>query len=211
MQSNLPADYRKNLDRQDPDRVMLEKKYASPRIGEMTDIQQNLWADALILKIHVITGWVIPEKDLMNVLTDQFQKKLIEDYSHLNVDEIEYAFRKSGTTIKDWGKAMNLALIDEVLIPYTNQRLSISADEERKKSEPPPTKIYTDAQLEDLHRGDIEAFYQRLRKGIVPRGIPDYFEPILLKDGLLKPAESMAQFFTNWLGKGMENVYVKSK
>lgn len=179
----------------------------------MDDQQKSLWGKALLLKIHVITGWVIPERDeLLNILVDQFQKKLTEDYGNLNVDEIEYAFRKSGTTIRDWGKAMNLTLIDEVLIPYTKQRLYLSADEERKKADPPPTKIYTDEELENLTRGDIEAFYQRLRNGRVPYSLPEnYFKPILVKDGLMTNDQTLADFFTNRLGKNIENVYVKTE
>lgn len=190
---------------------MLEKKYASPQIGTMTDQQKSLWAKSLLLKIHVITGWVIPDSELMNILVDQFQKKLIEDYGHLNVDEIEYAFRKSGTTIKDWGKAMNLSLIDEVLIPYTNQRLNISADEERKKSDPPPTVVLTDAQLDDIVRADIEAFYQRCRNGITPYKLPEYFKDMLVKDGLMKAEENLAEWMTAKLGAAVEKLYMKDE
>lgn len=170
-----------------------------------------MWADALLLKIHVITGWVIPEAALLNILTDQFRKKLLENYAHLNVDEIEYAFRNGGTIVEDWGKAMNLSLIDAVLIPYSNQRFNLSAQEERQKAKPLEPKIYKDAELDDLHRGDIEAFYQRIRGGRVPYALPEYFKVILVKDGLMKEGDTLAEFFMNRLGKGIENIYVKEK
>lgn len=190
---------------------MLAKKYASPQIGAMNDQQKGLWAKALLLKIHVITGWVIPDTDLLNILVDQFEKKLTEDYGNMNTDEIEYAFRQSGTTTKDWGKQMNLSLIDEVLIPYRELRSVLSMQEERQKVLPPPVKIYSDKELDDLHRGDIEAFYQRIRNGRIPYSLPEYFKPILVKDGLMKQEETLADFFQNRLGKGIENVYVKSE
>lgn len=190
---------------------MLAKKYASPQIGAMNDQQKSMWSKALLLKIHVITGWVIPDSDLINILVDQFEKKLTEDYGNMNTDEIEYAFRQSGTTTKDWGKQMNLSLIDEVLIPYRELRSVLSMQEERQKVLPPPVKIYSDKELDDLHRGDIEAFYQRIRNGRVPYSLPEYFKPILVKDGLMKQEETLADFFQNRLGKGIENVYVKSE
>lgn len=92
----------------------------------------ELWGDALLLKIHAITGWVLPEKTILTVFQDQFRKKLAESYSHCNPDEIEYAFRNEGTAIKDWGKQMNLSLIDEVMIPYLSRRFELSRLEEHK-------------------------------------------------------------------------------
>lgn len=190
---------------------MMALKYSAPQIGTMTEQQLSLWTKSLLLKIHVITGWVIPDAELLNILIDQFGKKLIENYGNLNVEEIEYAFRKAGTTIKDWGKAMNLALIDEVLIPYLNQRFELSAAEEKKKENLPEQVLYTDKQLEDQQRGDIEAFYQRLRKGQIPYAIPHYFKPILVKDGIMKQGDDMAEFFMGKLGNSVENIYVREQ
>lgn len=171
--------------------------------------QRNMWAKALLLKIHVITGWVIPDStELLNILIDQFQKKLEENYPHLNVDEIEFAFRQSGTTIKDWGKQMNLALIDEVLIPYTDHRVLLSRDEERK-APPPEQKIYTQAQLDDFDREDVENFYQRCRNGQIPYSLPEYFKDILVKDGLMSKDQRLEEFFQHRLGKGSEKIYEK--
>jgi hypothetical protein len=161
----------------------------------------------LLLKIHVITGWVIPANELMIILIDQFSKKLTEDYPMLNVDEIEYSFRSQGTIIEDWGKEMNLNLLDKVLIPYLNKRLDVSAAEERMKNTP-VQKVLTSQELDDVHRYDVEMFYQRCRKGIVPSAIPEYFADILKKDGLLN-SENTAEFLTRKLNEGAENIYVK--
>lgn len=167
------------------------------------------WGNALLLKIHVITGWVIPEKELLSILIDQFQKKLIENYPDMNVDEIEFAFRQSGTTVKDWGKAMNLSLIDEVLIPYLDQRKTLSHTLEERKAPPPPQTILTDQQLDDLHRGDVEAFYQRCLSGKIPTSTPDYFKDILVKDKLMKQDESFASYIAARIGSGYKNIYRK--
>jgi hypothetical protein len=191
----------------DPDEIILAKKYAAPRLETLNPVDLNTACRVLLLKIHVITGWVIPANELMIILVDQFSKKLSESYGMLNVEEIEYAFRNQGTIIEDWGKEMNLNLLDKVLIPYLNQRLQVSQMEERKK-DPPVQKFYTTQELDDLHRGDVEAFFQRCRSGVVPNGVPSYFKDILEKDGLLKD-ESVEVYFTRKLGDGSLNIYTK--
>ena len=92
----------------------------------------DLWADALLLKINSITGWVLPESTMLTVFTDQFKKKISESYGNANPDEVEYAFRNYGTGVKDWGKQMNLSLIDEVMVPYLARRRELSQLEEQK-------------------------------------------------------------------------------
>jgi len=100
----------------------------------------------------VITGWTIPNSpELLNILVDQFVKTLSEKYPLLNPDEIEYAFRQHGTAIEDWGKAMNLNLIDSVLTPYINLRFRISEDERRIKegNRGLEQRMFTQQELDD--------------------------------------------------------------
>ena len=83
-------------------------------------------ANLILIKIHVITGWHFPqEPEFQKILKDQFIKKLLESYPLVNASEIEFAFRNN-TSVKDWGKNMNLSLIDEVLLPYLTQRSDAS-------------------------------------------------------------------------------------
>lgn len=112
----------------------------------------ELWADALLLKIYAITGWTVPEGTMLTVFTDQFRKKIAESYATTNPDEIEYAFRNYGTTVKDWGKAMNLALIDEVMIPYLSRRADLSKVEDQKtlpETPPEPVEDISDQAMTD--------------------------------------------------------------
>jgi hypothetical protein len=104
-------------------------KYAGKQFGSMDAAELATWIKSLLLKIHIITGWTIPEKEMMNILLDQFQKKIIENYPDLNGEEIEFAFRSKGTIIEDWGKTMNLNLLDKVLLPYLDNRFKISETE----------------------------------------------------------------------------------
>lgn len=187
---------------------MIRAKYSGLQFGKMGD--SNLWAyaNSTLLKIHVITGWTIPTNKIMEVLIDQFIKKIKESYPETNPEEWEYAFRNYGTTVKDWGKSMNLALIDEVMLPYLSDRKHLSHEVEERNVKPPPIRILTDEELDNLHRMWTEEFYQQIRKGIV-KEIPDYTRAILVKDGMIKDGGEADMFFTWKLGNGVENIYKK--
>lgn len=105
----------------------------------MTLKEISLASSILLLKINVITGWKFPDKDEhQHILEDQFEKKLIESYPLINADEVEFAFRNY--PVKDWGKNMNLNLVDEVMGPYLLERFEVSQVEDRlslPQMEPP--------------------------------------------------------------------------
>lgn len=133
----------------------------------------NNWAKALLIKINVITGWVIPE-DTLEVLVDQFRKKLSESYPNCNPDEVEYAFRNYGTTVKDWGKQMNLSLIDEVMIPYLNRRLELSKIEEQK------APVLLIENKEDMSRDAMLDWFDSTAKKIKSGELVVDFVPLML-------------------------------
>src|SRR6267142_6059897 len=83
-----------NLDKDEAELAAV--KYKSGHFEKMNDVTLGKWALALVLKIHTITGWVVPEDRMRNVLVDQFKKKILESYATCNPDEIEYAFRNFG-------------------------------------------------------------------------------------------------------------------
>lgn len=112
------------------DNQIVQLKYASKQFGKMIPEERELSAMQLLLKINVIVGWTIPASELMDILAEQFEKKLAESYANVNADEFEYAFRNRGLDVKDWGKALNLTMIDEVMIPYLEQRYDLSVAEE---------------------------------------------------------------------------------
>lgn len=81
---------------------------------------------------------------------------------------------------------------------------------EREKQDP-VQKVYTIDELENIQRGDIEAFYQRCLNGVVPPDIlPEYFKEVLVKDNLIS-AESndLHAFFSYHLNKGTAFIYKK--
>lgn len=115
------------------DSSIIELKYSGKGFGVMTEDERWFSAQTLLLKIHAITGWAIPTNEMMEILIDQFQRKLSEGYKNVNIQEVEYAFRNKGADVKDWGKAMNLSLFDEVMIPYLVHRADLSRTEESLK------------------------------------------------------------------------------
>ena len=92
-------------------------------------------ANEVLLRIHVITGWQMPPNELMLILIDEFNKKILESYPNVNVEEITYAFRQHGSEVREWGKALNISLIDQVMIPYLEKRFEASKTEERSKKQ----------------------------------------------------------------------------
>lgn len=98
----------------------------------MTPYEQSISAKETLLRIHVIAGWAMPPDELMIILIDEFTKKVVESYPNITVEEISYAFRSEGYKVKEWGKALNISLIDEVMVPYLEKRFELSKFEEQK-------------------------------------------------------------------------------
>jgi len=123
----------------------------------MSAIELKMAVKRLLLKLNFITGWALyDDPDDQAILDEQFELKLKESYPTVNLDEIEYAFRNN-TGVKDWGKSINLSLIDEVMIPYLSHRAEVSKIEEQlmaKKELPaPPAEIITDEETLRMAEG----------------------------------------------------------
>jgi len=168
---------------------ILEKKYAAQRFGLMTDDERFLSAKVLLLKISTITGWTLPISELQDILIDQFQKTLVEKYANVNIEEIEYAFRKRDLDIKDWGKALNLSLVDEILLPYLETRFEISKVEEQKKL---PTEI-TKKELTDEEWNEWIEDIKKYPLELIP--IPCY--EYLLRTGKINPTTKEKKDYMN--------------
>lgn len=123
----------------------MELKYKAAPICRMSESELHLSANGLLFKIMIITGWKnYDDPTDRAVLNQQFILKLKESYPNVNTHEIEYAFRN--TLIKDFGKNINLLLLDEVMQPYLSQRAEASRLEEQAvtKELPAPAVRVTD-------------------------------------------------------------------
>jgi hypothetical protein len=186
----------------------------------MRDFQVITAGKALLLKIHIITGWTIPEGDLMNILVDQFAKELSEKYGELNADEIEYAFRSKGTIVEDWGKSMNLNLLDKVLLPYLNDRYRISETERLLAYK----KVHGEFNLDQLdYRRMIEEDFQFFLSGKILTAFPVHYYKTLVEDGIIddgdfkrfegdedqKKDKCVLHVFEFFKAAGYKNLYVQ--
>lgn len=114
------------------DRHIFDLKYSAPAFSAMTLLALLKGVRIMFYKVHVVTGWHIPDDpNHMQVLEDQFCKKLLEDYRTLNFQEIEFAFRHYGGDIQEWGKSFNLSLFSQVVACYQARRNQVSLLEDR--------------------------------------------------------------------------------
>lgn len=206
-QTSLSTDLKRKLTPEE--NKIIQLKYKSPKISQYNEQDLLLQGQVLLLKIHVITGWTIPENELMNILIDQFVKTLSEKYPSLNTDEIEYAFRSLGTTIRDWGKTMNLNLIDQVLVPYSDNRFQISEDERRINVAPPPQRIFTQDELDNSAREAVQRQYRSMLFGQQILN-PEANLEILIKDGLIQSGETVVEFYKRMAEKKKTDIYVQT-
>lgn len=186
-QSHLPMSLQQKSDLlNQEEKKLLSVKYQMQRIESIHPDDLLKHTKGLLFKIHVITGWIIPNEELYkNVLIDQLYKKLIEDYQDCSIAEIEYAFRSYGTTVKDWGKNMNLQQFDEVMIKYKNARYCLSELEEKLKIDTEvKNKIPTEDEVLMMRRELIEDKYQSFLAGKTSFALfPEDGIDTLIKDG----------------------------
>lgn len=163
----------------------------------------------LISVIHVITGWKLPDDaGYVKILCEELVLMLKEDFAMLNLSEVRLAFRKN-RKVQDWGKSMNLNLISEVLGGYCEERTRIG-NEERKLIETPTIQvIYDDEQIQNQRRSEFENAYQSMRKGYLPT-IYDYYEELLVVDGIMDLGENLHEFISKQLNNKVESIYTNS-
>lgn len=150
--------------------------------GKMTPDEVAGYSRATMIKIALITGWSLPEGKHQDILLDQFAKKMLESYPKVNPEEVEYAFRTEGTTVKDWGKQMNLSLIDEVMIPYSEKRFEISGIEEQLKLKTLPPPPIT----EDISDEGMDKFWDDTEELVSKGNYQIEFIPPMLYDWMDK-------------------------
>lgn len=188
------------------DAEVVEAKYASKQICKMTKPELLTTAIISLKRIHVITGWVIPnDVDYVKILGEEFSYKLRESFDMLNFDEITLAFRKM-VGRQDWGKNMNLELLSGVLAAYCAERSRVSEDEMKMRQVNPPQKIYTEQEIMNLRRKEFEIAYQAIRNGYNPL-IYDYYEELLVLDGILPLGDNLHQWISTQVNDGVKMVY----
>lgn len=119
---------------------------------------------ALIKRIRVITGWPIPElPEDRELLYRELYLHFCEDWPTFNPEEMAYAIRSFGTEINNWGKEINLSLIDQCFAAYYNSERREASDWERQQAERVP-ESHRIAPAADW-RPEIESQYQKFLAG----------------------------------------------
>lgn len=187
--------------------IIKAAKQSFPKIRDWDE--QDLKAEILmnlITVIHVITGWKLPDDAAyIKVLCEELALMLKEDFYMLNLSEVRLAFRKN-RKVQDWGKSMNLNLVAEVLGNYCTERERIGEEERRLNLAPAKQVIYTDEQIINERRAEFENAYQAMRQGYFPI-IFDYYEELLVLDGLLPLGDNLHEWISTQLNNGVERVY----
>jgi hypothetical protein len=159
-----------------------------------------------MVTLHVITGWPIPEQEYRVVFLNQLEKKLMEDYSYLNMTELELAFRQNGGG-KAFGASMNLSLIQEVLDDFKVVRLEVARKANQEAANALRINPMTDEELINEARAEIEFYYQQILKGNKrPLTFPFWAE-VLKEDGFIQQEDQMENFFTFCLNNSVKNIY----
>lgn len=152
-----------------------------------------------------------------NNLPDELEKTVLINFIQSNygghtIAEIRLAFElaiNGQLDIEDVKCYENFSVLYFASIMNSYRRWSAQEFKQVVKSDPPEQVLLTDEQLENIHRQDIENFYQRCLAGRVPEKTPDYFKAILVKDGLMKQEDNLVAFFVNRLNNNSKNIYVK--
>lgn len=164
---------------------LISRKYEAPAFGTLTDEQLNLTALKILLTVQAISGWQLPDKEILDILITQLTLKLKESYPKVNIKEVEYAFRNY--SVKEYGKNFNLFIFDEVLEPYLRQRSEASKEEETKQPKQlPMQEITKEEKLQDIaeyrERTDLNENTIHL--------IPYYLHDWILELGLMEVSEA---------------------
>ncbi len=115
--------------------TVIKLKYAQPPICAMAPEVGLTYVQGLVKRIHVITGWAIPElEEDRHILFSEMYNHLVETWPSFNAEEIAYSVRTYGPEIENWGKNINLVLLDKCIGKYyTHERQEASKREEQKK------------------------------------------------------------------------------
>lgn len=151
-------------------------------------------------------------------LPDDLEKAVLMNYIQANygghtVAEIKMAFELALKGDLDLNPDEvrcyeNFSVLYFSTVMNSYRRWAAQEYKETVKETPPEQVVLTDQQLDDIVRGDIEAFYQRCLRGVIPHTTPAYFKEVLVKDGLMKQDESLSAFFVQRMGAGSKNIYL---
>lgn len=191
---------------------MAQAKYSGLRIIDLKSEENfQIISQTILLRICASTGWKMPQNEYMaNALVKEFTLYLGENCKDMAVEEIMYSIRNYGLQVQDWGKDINLQLINQPLEDYRQARIELSRLEEQKAiPEPQPETMSEPADWSDtwerLVNGEIKGQFYNLTPW---SAIYDWLE----RAGKIKPKNAEKW---NWLQeacvKEINNLAIKKE
>lgn len=178
-------------------------------LNDLEPLKQALRYVMLLVGLRAIN---FPDEAEKEILMIYIQKH----YGGHSPEEIKLAFEMAingelEIALNDVKCYENFSVIYFSSIMNAYRKWSAQQYNQSIKEPAPKQRIYSDDENDNLHRQDVEMYYQRCRSGQVPYNMPDYFKAILVKDGLMKQEESLSLFFVKKLGSNATNIYVKTE
>ena len=191
------------------DDLALQTAILSPLIRESSLEQLSGSLRLIMVKIGLrAQNW--PTNEEKAVLVDH----ILTHFGGHRVDEIRLAFEmaingklefKQGESVQCY-ENFSCIYFSSVMNAY--RKWSSEAFKSLPTEKPVEQKIFTQEELEDGQREDVERLYQMLIRGLAIKS-PEACRDILLKDGLIGEGVRVVDFLTQKIKEGALNIYVK--
>jgi hypothetical protein len=195
-----------------------------PKIGEVAQFEKAvntpIIQDSPVEQLKQVLRLVMIKIGLrsQNWPTDEEKAVLIEHiYSNFGgnrIEEIKLAFDmafagKLDLSPEDTKCYENFSCAYFSTIMSSYRRWSAQEYRQLKPEEPPMQRIFTQEELDDAAREDVERQYRLFVKGFELKGVA-INKAILEKDGLLREGESVIDFFKRKIEAVQPNIYVRN-
>lgn len=138
-------------------------------IAQMTAGEIVEHVEDMLPKIQAATGWKMPAIEMqIDALIEAISLRLVEAYKFLNFKEIEFAIRSAAGQVREYGKEISVALLNECLEIYMQERNEANKAEARvddeiaKLPEPPRDMTATEWNewVDELRAGYLRGVYR---------------------------------------------------
>jgi hypothetical protein len=187
--------------------LALEVALATPLIRECTadEIKQSL--KLVMIKVGLrAQNW--PSEEEKIVLIDH----IITNFGGHRINEIRLAFDMAISGRLDIDDVscyenFSCAYFSKIMVGY--RKWSMEAARQLKTETPPAQRIFTQEELDDSAREDVERQYSLFLKGHQLRGT-EINKAILEKDGLIKEGETVLDFFKRKVEAFTPHIYIRN-
>lgn len=165
---------------------IIQVKYAAKQWKAMDETERTSFVVGTLIRISTITGWRLPEdRNILAILYREMALHMNEAWGNYNPEELAYAVRHYGTEVKDWGKDLNLSLIDQVMEKYADARsLASQMEESVKNAQNKPKQLESGDKKENL--ADWSTEWIELKNEAKTRGIENILIPVPIYDWLVR-------------------------